>query len=665
VPREIRVLMVEDSEDDSLLVLRELEVAGYQVAHLRIDTGPQLRAALDGRKWDVVISDYNMPGFTGVSALRIVREREPDLPLIFVSGTMGEEIAVDAMKFGANDYVMKGQLKRLVPAIERELRDAAIRREQRRMAGELRESEQRFSKVFHTASIGIAVTTLLEGRFVEVNEAFVRIVGSESDLLGRTLREVGLWSDPVDYVRVVDLLAGEGRVRDLDLVIRQMNGTTCPVLASVEHIEVGGESCLLFLLHDVSDRVRLETQLQQSQKMEAVGRLAGGVAHDFNNMLTVMMGYCAALNEALATHETLREDVVQIQRAAERAAALTKQLLAFSRQQVMEVQSVNLNVIVTRLEPMLRRLIPEHIALTTSLASDLGTIRSDPGQLEQILMNLIVNSRDAMSSGGELTIETAAIDLDSAYVDEHVTARAGSYVRLTVSDTGVGMDEQTKARIFEPFFTTKPPGQGTGLGLSTVYGAVKQNEGFVWVYSEPGLGTTFKIYLPRVDVALEERSEERVPTSLRGSERILVVEDDAVLRKLANDMLARQGYQVLTASDGVAAMELMSTADEPIDLLITDIVMPRMGGRELAERLMQERPGMQVLFTSGYTDDMVGRQDLVNSGAAFLQKPYTPTVLWTKVRGLLDAGALRDSEAARRVPRGPGLEDGEEMRRAS
>jgi hypothetical protein len=632
--------MVEDSEDDSLLVLRELEAAGYQVEHARTDTGPGLRAALDERKWDVVISDYNMPGFSGVSALRIVREREPDLPLIFVSGTMGEEIAVEAMKFGANDYVMKGQLKRLVPAIERELRDAATRRERRRMEGELRESEQRFSKVFHTASIGIAVTTLLDGRFVEVNEAFMRIVGSEAKWLGRTLREVELWSDPVDYVRVIDLLAADGRVRDLDLVIRRMNGTTCPVLASFEHIEVGGESCLLFLMHDVSERMRLEDQLRQSQKMDAVGRLAGGVAHDFNNMLTVMMGYCASLNEALAMHETLREDVLEIQRSAERAAALTKQLLAFSRQQVMEVRTVSLNDVVTRLEPMLRRLIPEHIALTTSLGNDVGTIRSDPSQLEQILLNLIVNSRDAMPAGGDLVIETAAVELDSAYVDEHVTARAGSYVRLTVSDTGIGMDEQTKARIFEPFFTTKPPGQGTGLGLATVYGAVQQSQGFVWAYSEPGLGTTFKIYLPRVDVVVDENAEERVPTSLRGTECILVVEDDRVLRKLASDMLGRQGYRVLTAPDGIAALELLSGTAERVDLLITDIVMPRMGGRELAERLKQERHDLRVLFTSGYTDDMVGRQDLVSSGAAFLQKPYTPTALWTKVRGLLDAGAL-------------------------
>ena len=630
--------MIEDSEDDSMLLMRELRAGGYDVVHARTDSGTGLQAALDAQQWDLVLSDYRMPGFTGTAALKMVREREPDLPFIFVSGTIGEETAVDALKSGANDYVMKGHLKRLIPAIERELRDAERRRERRRMAEELRESEQRFSKVFHAASVGIAVTSLAGGRFLEVNEAFERIVGSESGLVGRTIGEVGLWSDATEYERVLDQLRKHGSVRNLDLAIRKLNGTSCPVQASFEQIEVGGEGCLLALVHDLSERARLENQLRQSQKMEAVGRLAGGVAHDFNNILTVIMACSATLEHALASQEPLREDVALIQSAAERAAALTGQLLAFSRKQVVEPRSLDLNAVVSGLEPMLRRLIPENIDLSSTLAQDLGTIRSDPGQIEQIIVNLVVNACDAMPDGGSLMIETAAVDVDSDYVENHVMARAGQYVRLAVSDTGIGMDDQTKAQIFEPFFTTKGPGQGTGLGLATVYGTVKQNEGFVWVYSEPGRGSTFKIYLPVV-VAAVEKKQEVAPTTMRGTETVLLVEDEPAVRRLSHNMLVQQGYQVITASDGLDAVELASKHKGPIDLLITDVVMPRMGGREVAERLRQTHPNLRVLFTSGYTDDMVVRQDLVGGGSAFLQKPFTPTVFWSKVRSVLDAPA--------------------------
>jgi len=372
--------------------------------------------------------------------------------------------------------------------------------------------------------------------------------------------------------------------------------------------------------------------------MEAVGRLAGGVAHDFNNLLTAIFGYSDLLAEELPADHPGREDLQEIRTAASRASALTRQLLAFSRQQVLQPIVLNLNDVVENIEKMLHRLLGEDVALEAHLAKDLGNVKADSGQLEQVMMNLAVNARDAMPTGGKLTIETANTDLDASYAEQHQPVIPGSYVMLAVSDTGTGMDEVTKTRAFEPFFTTKEPGQGTGLGLATVYGIVKQSGGYVWVYSEPGEGTAFKIYLPRVDAPVEPVGRTPEPAvSVVGTETVLVAEDDELLRPLARELLGKLGYRVLEAKDSAEALAVARAHKGDIHLLVSDVVMPGGGGFQLAQQLVTERPRLKVLYMSGYTDEAVVRHGLLERGLNYLQKPFTPAVLARRVRDVLDA----------------------------
>jgi CheY-like chemotaxis protein len=381
--------------------------------------------------------------------------------------------------------------------------------------------------------------------------------------------------------------------------------------------------------------------------MEAVGRLAGGVAHDFNNLLTVIISYTDLLLEDLDRDDPKREDVTAVRKAAEGAAALTHQLLAFSRKQVLQPKVLDLNATVASTEKLLRRLIGEDIRLVAKLGSSLGRVKADPGQIEQVIMNLAVNARDARPAGGQLTIETADVAMDEAYVRGHPTAEPGRYVMLAVSDTGIGMDEQTKAHIFEPFFTTKELGKGTGLGLATVYGIVKQSGGFIWLYSEPGQGTSFKIYLPLVEESAQRHAMPAVAKLPRGTETILVVEDAPAVRTVIRQVLERQGYTVLEAPNGEAAFALATKHHGPIHLLLTDVVMPGVNGRQLSEQLARPRPDMLVLFTSGYTDDSVVRHGILESGIAYLQKPFTPDGLARKVREVLDSPQGPDPAHAR------------------
>jgi CheY-like chemotaxis protein len=366
--------------------------------------------------------------------------------------------------------------------------------------------------------------------------------------------------------------------------------------------------------------------------------LAGGIAHDFNNLLTVITSYSDLLLEELGTEDPRRGDVAEIRKAGASAAGLTRQLLAFSRQQVLEPRVLDMNAVVSSAETLLKRLIGEDIELVTALAPRLGAIKADPGQLEQVIVNLAVNARDAMPEGGKITIETANVDMDVAYVRDHPLARPGPYVMLSVSDTGTGMDEQTQRRIFEPFFTTKEMGKGTGLGLATVYGIVKQSGGFIWVYSELDHGTTFKVYLPRVTEAVDAPTPRAQPKeSPRGTETVLLVEDAAAVRAVSRQVLERLGYAVLEAPDGKAALHLATKHRGPIHLLLTDVVMPELGGRQLAEQLTALRPELKVLYVSGYTDDAVVRHGVLEAGIAYLQKPFTPEILGRRVREVLDA----------------------------
>jgi signal transduction histidine kinase/ActR/RegA family two-component response regulator len=383
-----------------------------------------------------------------------------------------------------------------------------------------------------------------------------------------------------------------------------------------------------------------EKQLVQSQKLEAVGRLAGGISHDFNNLLTVILGYSDISLRQLREDHPLRRNLEEIVRASERAAALTRQLLAFSRKQVMQPKVFDVNTVVTELEKMLRRMIGEDVELRVSLQSDLGNIKADPVQLEQVIMNLVVNARDAMPKGGKLSIETTNIYLDESYARDHVSVEPGHYVMLAISDTGVGMDADTRQRIFEPFFTTKAPGKGTGLGLSMVYGIVRQSGGNIWVYSEEGRGTTFKIYFPRVTETAEEYKRAAATVHVpKGTETILLVEDADWVRKLARQVLEGAGYRVLEASSADAAIRMCETSNNGtrIDLLLTDVVMPGMSGNDMSKRVLVKRPNLPVLYMSGYTDDAIVQHGVLDPGINFIQKPFSPDALALKVREVLDA----------------------------
>jgi PAS domain S-box-containing protein len=414
------------------------------------------------------------------------------------------------------------------------------------------------------------------------------------------------------------------------------DGSTFPLDLAVTEFQLDNERYFVGIVRDISDRKRLEGQLHQSQKMEAFGQLAGGVAHDLNNLLTVISGYSDLLLTKLPHDDPKTKMVDQVRRAGERAASLTRQLLAFSRQQVLEPKVLDLNVIVTDIEKMLRRLIGEDVHFTTVLAPAIRSVKVDAGQIEQVIINLAVNARDAMPQGGKLTIETSETELGESYTKIHPEARPGRFVLVAISDTGCGMTPEVKARIFEPFFTTKGVGQGTGLGLAVVHGIVKQSGGNIDVYSEVGVGTTFRIYLPTVEQQPTTLADNGHEAASRGSETILLVEDEESVRELATFILEECGYKVMTAPEGLAALSLVARCREKIDLLVTDVVMPQMGGRKLAETLLAEHPELKVLFMSGYTDDAVVRHGVLQANVDFLQKPFTPGLLAQKVREVLD-----------------------------
>ena len=500
---------------------------------------------------------------------------------------------------------------------------------------ESKRAEERFYKAFHLNPEPITLATLSEGRYFDVNESFLRVTGYRRDeVIGRTSLELKFWERVEDRATLIRLLQQQGSVRDLEITFRTKSGEQRTALDSADVIELNGQQCVIAILKDITERKSLENQLRQLQKMEAVGQLTGGIAHDFNNLLGVILGYSEMLEEKLERNSKLHKTAVEITKAGQRAASLTRQLLAFSRQQVLEPKVLNLNTVVADTQKMLGRLLGENIEIAAALASDIGQIRADRGQIEQVIMNLAVNARDAMPDGGKIIIETRNMDLDDAYALRHPPAVAGRYVELVVTDTGVGMDAQTQSHIFEPFFTTKELGKGTGLGLATVYGVVKQSGGYVWVYSEPGVGTTFKVYLPRIDAEIQHgRRVDAGSTLAKGSETILLVEDEESLRTLTRTILEQNGYTILEASGGEEAMEIARRYPSPIDLLLTDMVMPGISGRMVASELTQARPGIKVLYMSGYSG--FGSQGLAESGDILLTKPITRSALLRKLDEVL------------------------------
>jgi len=505
---------------------------------------------------------------------------------------------------------------------------------------ERKRAESDFRSVVEDAPYGIYRASVT-GRFLQVNPALQKMLGyeHERELLSRDVAK-DIFRHNGEYQRLTELLNGTKEIKDIEMEWNRYDGTSITVRCSGHsiHDENGFPTHFEVFAEDVTEKRVLERQLRMAQKMEAIGRLSGGIAHDFNNLLGVIIGYSRVLKKALGAGNALCEHALEIEKAGERAASLTKQLLAFSRQQVLTPAILDLNALTSDMEGMLPRLLGEDVKVSLELDPELGSVKADQSQIEQIIMNLAVNARDAMPNGGQLKIRTANFDIDQTYTRNHAGSKAGKYVLLAVTDTGTGMNAETLTHMFEPFFTTKERGKGTGLGLATVYGIVKQSNGYIWVDSAPGKGTSFEIYLPRhAGQPAEEQtldSEER----LHGSECILLVEDAEPLRKLAKSFLETGGFKVFSAGSGEEALEVAAGFGGVFDLLLTDVVMPGMNGRVLAEQLLPRQPGMKVLYMSGYTDSFIAGHGVLEAGTHLLHKPFTDEVLIRKVRQVLDGG---------------------------
>jgi two-component system, cell cycle sensor histidine kinase and response regulator CckA len=656
------ILVVDDTPANLDLLTRMLRKQGYTV-HAACE-GPLALRFLRTTLPDLVLLDIMMPGMDGYEVCARLRadERTAGIPVIFISSADHVIDKVRAFSCGAVDYVVKPfQPEEVLARIGTHLSLRDLRRdlesrvrertaelvdtnvqlhreiaERRRAEDAALRSAAEISQLYNQAPCGY--------HSLDEQGTVVRINDTELAWLGRSRPEV------LGKMKMVELIAPEDRerfeahlaavtrgqeVRDLEYHLIHKDGSAMPVLLNANAVADAAGRFLMTsaTVTNIAARKSLEQQLRQSQKMEAIGRLAGGIAHDFNNLLTVILGYSKLALGRLSPSDILHEQMEEIRKAGQRASALTNQLLAFSRRQILRPQLLDLNSVVAEMDKMLRRLIGEPIDLLTVPDPGLGQVRADPGQIEQVIMNLAVNARDAMPLGGKLTIETLNVELAGPSGD-HPSVAPGSYVMLAISDTGDGIDENIKAQIFEPFFTTKGTGKGTGLGLSTVYGIVSQSGGQVAVHSEKGRGTSFRIYLPRVEgrlSAIESRTRREEVTG--GEETILLVEDEESVRTLTRDVLRDAGYSVLEATDPDQALWLCQAHPGPIDLLVTDVIMPRLNGPALASRVSQRRPHIRVLYISGYSENERG----VLAAAAFLQKPFTPDDLRDKIRQVLDS----------------------------
>jgi PAS domain S-box-containing protein len=761
----IRILILEDNPADAALALRSLAAGGLRVESDQTRNASEFMQWAAAKAYDVILCDFTLPGWGGLEALRWVRQFGLDVPFIYVSGTLGEETAVDCIREGATDYVLKNNLTRLPHAVRRALDERNLRQKQSRLEQEhqesekqyrllfesnpqpmwvfdrttltflavneaairhygysreeflrmtlldlqpkeepsvgltsglqsrprgleqaenrthrkrdgtlieaeifshevnfrgtgamlvlahdvtavlrneerLRQSEEKFSKAFRSSPAAITISTKAEGRYLDANDVFLHMIGRQrEEVVGRTTLELCVWEIPEDRTRMIAELDRVGLVSSFETVFNSRSHGTRAVQVSAELIQLEGTSCVLAITNDITEARTMEEQFRQAQKMEAAGRLAGGVAHDFNNMLGVIMGYCD-LAEGRAHPDAVGRDVAQIRKAAQHAARLTGQLLAFSRQQVLRPSVLNLNAVVGDLLQMLLRVISADVDLRFQPSLTLGNVRADSSQVEQILMNLVVNACDAMPQGGKIIIETADLELDESYTRRHPKVRPGAYVVLSVSDTGSGIAPATMAKIFDPFFTTKSPGQGTGLGLSMVYGAMEQAGGHVGVYSEEGKGATFRLYFPRIEEEAESRSPARTEAAVQGGpETVLLVEDERGLREVTAELLRTEGYTVLEAADGPAAIARSTDYAEPIHVLLADVVLPGLNGRELANRICKSRPHIKVVYMSGYTGPLIANQAVLEPGVVLLPKPFTRLALLRQLRTVLDQAA--------------------------
>jgi PAS domain S-box-containing protein len=646
---------------------------------------------------DLILLDVQLPGMDGFAACRSLKDdpSTAEIPVLFMTVRMEAADKLAGFQAGAVDYVTKPfheaemlarvtthlRLRQLTHSLrvqntELQAAQAALRtanedleRRVRERTAELlhanAELQEQISERRRAEDALMAERNLLrtlidnvpdqiyvkdnQSRFVLANSATVQYLNASSpdDLLGKTDFDFFSAEQATQFLNDEQMVirSGQPLVNQEESVIDKQTGAEISTLnTKVPVCDTHGQVIgLVGINRDITERKRLEAQFLQAQKMESIGRLAGGVAHDFNNLLTVITGYVELARDMLEPDTPLNSDLNAIRDAADRAAALTRQLLAFARKQILDPQILNLNELVLNLDKLLRRLIGEDIELVTLAAPDLWAVKADANQIEQILVNLAINARDAMPDGGKLTIETANVVLDEAYARHHMSVSAGFYVMLAVSDTGVGIPPEMQAQVFEPFFTTKQAGKGTGLGLATCYGIVRQHGGHIWLYSEVGQGTSFKVYLPRTMELADTHAYQMTEPLLVGDETVLLVEDEAAVRDLAVRVLRQLGYTVLEATDGVDALRVVGEYPVAIDLLLTDVVMPQLGGAVLVERLRETHPRLKVLFMSGYTDHTIIRHSLLDPGVAFLQKPFAPELLARKVREVLMAEQERDA----------------------
>ena len=772
----LRILIIEDSEDDTLLVIRGLQKDGYDSSYERVETAEDMREALERETWDIIIADYTLPHFSGLDALKLYKEKGLDIPFIVVSGTIGEEIAVAAMLSGAHDYVMKNNLPRLFPAIQKALTEAESRRERKRaeyelqsarafldsvinaiadpvfvkddkrrfvlvnealcaIAGrpresligknddemfpeeeaavlrktddivldtgkenvneesltnfssgevrtivtsktcyidpagkkfivgvarditdrkraeeQLRISEEKYRNIFENMQ-DVYYETSLDGLILEISPSIEAISSGQyrqTDLIGQQMLD--FYDDAQERERLITKLLETGSFSDFEILLRNRDGSLvpCSISAKLWRDDQGNPVKIIGSMRDTierkkaeAEREKLQVQLLQAQKMESVGRLAGGVAHDYNNMLSVILGYTEMAMEQVDPDGPIYDNLKEVYIAGKRSIDITSQLLAFARKQIVRPIVMDLNETVDEMLKMLRRLIGEDIDFAWEPAIGLWPVKMDPSQIDQILANLCVNARDAISDIGKITIETQNVELDEQYCADHTGFVPGQFVMLAVSDNGCGMDKETREHIFEPFFTTKDIGKGTGLGLAMIYGIVKQNNGFVNVYSEPGIGTTFKVFLPRRSIETDEAITEVIHEGVvfGKGETLLLVEDEPAIIKMCQTMLKKLGYNVLIAHIPDEAVNLASEHSGIIHLLMSDVIMPGMNGRDLADKLKAIRPDIRVLFMSGYTANVIANHGVVqDEGEHFIQKPFSMKKLSVKVREALKGG---------------------------
>lgn len=634
----LQVLHLEDDANDAQLLRLKLEEANIECVITVVQTRDEFVNALEQTEFDLIVSDFTLPLFDGKSALEITRQKWPDIPFIFVSGTIGEEAAIESIVLGATDYVLKGRLSRLVPAMQRALLEAESRRERKRAEVALRESKEKYQSLFERNLAGTFVSTP-DGRLLECNPAFVRMFGFDSIGDAKATNVSALYSDPEKRRLLLSTLEVRKEIEYLEVQMVRKDGVPVRVLENVVgKFDNGGKLVeLTGYLFDDTKRQLLEQQLIQAQKLESLGTLASGIAHDFNNILGIIIGHATLIQRLQLEPDKIADSIKSITTAAQRGAALVRQLLTFARKSDVILQRISLNDLIKEVVSLTGETFPKTVTVSMKLADKLPAILADSTQIEQVFLNLCVNARDAMPNGGTLSLSTRTINGEKVYA-RFPEAKASQYVLIEFSDTGTGMDEATRNRIFEPFFTTKEAGKGTGLGLAVAFGIIHIHQGFIDVTSQPGQGTTFSIYFPVNLEELEpfEIKKEMLDDTEGGTETILLVEDEEMLRSLAKMVLKGKGYNVVTASDGEEAVRMFMLRQNDIALVLSDMGLPKLNGYDVLRQVKCIKPDVKFIIASGYIEP-VEKSEILKSGARdFIQKPYAPNEMLRKIREVLD-----------------------------